>query len=48
MPTYDVLASFWRDWRRLTPQQQHAFRRAVEQFTADLRTGTFRPRVRVK
>ncbi len=48
MPTYDVLASFWRDWRSLTPQQQRAFRRVVEQFIADLPGGTFRPALRVK
>lgn len=48
MPTYDVLASFWRDWRSLTPQQRRAFRQALEQFIADLRSGTFRPALRVK
>jgi len=48
MPTYDVFASFWRDWRSLTPQQQLAFKRALEQFKADLRSGTFRPNLRVK
>jgi hypothetical protein len=39
MPTRDVLASFWRDWDRLTPQQQRAFRKAVAQFIADLAGG---------
>jgi hypothetical protein len=48
MPTYDVLASFWRDWRGLTPQQQRAFMRTVGEFIADLRAGTFRPALRVK
>jgi hypothetical protein len=48
MPTYEVLASFWRDWRSLTAQQQRAFRQAVEQFTADLQAGTFRPGLRIK
>lgn len=48
MPTYDVLASFWRDWRSLTPQQQRAFLRVVKQFLADLHSGTFRPALRVK
>lgn len=48
MPTYDVLASFWRDWRSLTPQQQFAFRRVLQQFIADLRSGTLRPALRVK
>src|ERR1035441_7839637 len=50
MPTRDVLASFWRDWDRLTPQQQRAFRKAVAQFVADLARGGqgFHPRLRVK
>ena len=48
MPTYDVLASFWRDWRSLTPQQQRAFQQALEEFIADLRGGVFRPSLRVK
>jgi hypothetical protein len=48
MPTYDVLASFWRDWRSLTPQQQLAFLEALQQFVADLRAGRFRPGLRVK
>jgi hypothetical protein len=39
MPTRDVLASFWRDWDRLTPQQQRAFRQAVARFIADLAGG---------
>jgi hypothetical protein len=43
MPTYDVVASFWRDWRSLTPQQQLAFMRALEQFKADLRGDAFGP-----
>ena len=48
MPTYEALASFWRDWRNLTPQQQRAFRQAVQHFIADLRTGSFRPSLRIK
>lgn len=50
MPTRDVLASFWRDWDRLTPQQQRAFRQAVAQFIVDLAGGSqgFHPRLRVK
>jgi len=50
MPTRDVLASFWRDWDSLTPQQQRAFREAVAQFVADLAGGghSFHPRLRVK
>ena len=50
MPTRDVLASFWRDWDKLNPQQQRAFREAVAQFIADLASGDqgFHPRLRVK
>jgi hypothetical protein len=50
MPTREVLASFWRDWDRLTPQQQRAFREALVQFIADIADGgqSFRPRLRVK
>ncbi len=48
MPTYDVLASFWSDWRSLTPQQQRAFLDALQQFVADLRAGRLRPGLRVK
>jgi hypothetical protein len=50
MPTREVLASFWRDWDRLTPQQQRAFREAVARFIADLAEGGqgFHPRLRVK
>jgi hypothetical protein len=49
MPTRDVLASFWRDWNRLTPRQQRAFREAVEKFVADLKVGKgFRAGLRVK
>ncbi|HEX5308892.1 MAG TPA: hypothetical protein VFW38_07405 [Solirubrobacteraceae bacterium] len=50
MPTREVLASFWRDWDRLTPQQQRAFREAVAQFIADIagEGQNFHPRLRVK
>lgn len=50
MPTRDVLASFWRDWDRLTPRQQRAFREAVAQFIADLGGDgqNFHPSLRVK
>ena len=49
MPTREVLASFWRDWDRLTPQQQRAFRQALTQFIADVASGdqSFHPRLRV-
>jgi hypothetical protein len=50
MPTREVLASFWRDWERLTPQQQRAFRQALTQFISDFASGGhgFHPRLRVK
>jgi hypothetical protein len=50
MPTREVLASFWRDWDRLSPRQQRAFRETVAQFIADLAEGgqNFHPRLRVK
>ncbi len=50
MPTRDVLASFWRDWDRLTPKQQREFRRSAQQFIADLKGGGqgFHPRQRVE
>lgn len=49
MPTREILASFWRDWDRLTPSQQRAFREAVAKFVSDLERGQgFRPGLRVK
>src|SRR5690349_13429102 len=49
MPTREVLASFWRDWDRLTPQQQRAFRQAIAQLIADIASGgRFHPSLRVK
>ena len=46
MPTREVLASFWRDWDRLTPEQQRSFRAALVRFIADLGAGgqRFSPR----
>ena len=38
-----------RDWERLTPEQQRAFRQAVAKFVEDLRArGGFRPGLHVK
>lgn len=50
MPTREVLASFWRDWDRLSPKQQREFRAAVAQFIADFAEGGqgFHPSLRVK
>jgi hypothetical protein len=39
MPAREIPASFWRDWDRLTPQQQRAFRQAVAQFIVDIACG---------
>ena len=49
MPTRDVLASFWRDWDNLTPEEQRQFFAALEKFIADLEAGKgFRKGLRVK
>ncbi len=48
MPTYDVLASFWRDWDDLARDEKQRSRRAVEKFVADLSAGSFRPGLRIK
>lgn len=48
MPTYETLPRFTTDLNRLTPQQRHRFRRTVTAFVDDLRTGRFRPGLRVK
>jgi hypothetical protein len=49
MPTRDVLPRFWRDWDRLTAQQQRQFLDALRTFVADLRAAEgFRPGLRVK
>jgi hypothetical protein len=49
MPTYEVAARFWQDWKSLTPEQQRRFRQAVARFVEDLRRGRgFRPGLRVK
>ncbi|MGW2050821.1 hypothetical protein ACWCPF_37455 [Streptomyces sp. NPDC001858] len=49
MPTYEALPRFTADHHRLTPEQRHAFRQAVNAFVNDLRTGgPFRASLRVK
>jgi hypothetical protein len=49
VPTYGWLARFRADFERLTPTQQEAILRAVEQFVEDLRrTAGFRQGLRVK
>jgi len=48
MPTFEPVARFWADYRRLTPAQQAAFRAATTLFIAGLETGSFHPKLRVK
>lgn len=48
MPTLDADASFLRDYVRLTKEQRDLFRVARIKFVADIRTGSFRPGLRVK
>ncbi|MFF3505678.1 hypothetical protein [Streptomyces sp. NPDC003247] len=48
MPTYETLPRFATDLDRLTPQQRRRFRQTVATFVEDLRTGSFRPGLRVK
>jgi|SRR5919108_1289273 hypothetical protein len=49
MPIHEALRSFWRDWDRLTPGEQRAFRRAVRKLVDDLKAGRgFRAGLRVK
>lgn len=48
MPTFDALPTFLREYDRLTDAQKAAFMIARRKFVADLRTGTFRPGLRVK
>jgi hypothetical protein len=49
MPTYDVLASFRRDWNGLSADEQRAFLAALQKFIEDLRAGKgFRKGLRVK
>jgi hypothetical protein len=43
-----MLASFWRDYDRLSPEQRAAFRRAVIQLVADLKAGQVREGFRIK
>ena len=48
MPTHEEEDRFWVDWDRLTPAQQAAFLVAVGKLVHDLRSGRFRPGLRVK
>jgi hypothetical protein len=49
LPTYDILARFFRDYERLTDDQREAFKRTRNQFVDDLKSARgFRPGLRVK
>ncbi len=49
MATYDWVQRFWKDWLRLTVDQQRAFQVARRQFVYDLNSGRgFRAGLRVK
>lgn len=48
MPTHHENDTFWRDWDRLTADQQDAFLDAVAKLVIDLRRGEFRKGLRVK
>ncbi len=48
MPTRSVLASFFDDYKNLTPEQKVLFRIALAHFIDDLRIGRFRKGLRVK
>ncbi|WP_261574305.1 hypothetical protein [Frankia gtarii] len=48
MPTFDPVAAFWADWRRLRPEQKAAFLRARDLFVQSLAEGIFHPSLRVK
>ncbi|MFN2496906.1 MAG: hypothetical protein ABR608_13505 [Pseudonocardiaceae bacterium] len=49
MPTFDILARFGDDYRRLTAEQREAFLRARNALVEDLRSGRgFRPGLRIK
>lgn len=49
MPTFALTDRFKRDWANLSPEQQKAFKIAVDHFKNDLETGrSFRSGLRVK
>ena len=49
MPTWAAALRFKKDFAKLSPDEQKAFRAAVEKFVADLRAGKgFRNGLRVK
>jgi hypothetical protein len=48
VPTHHEEDSFWRDWDRLTEDQQDAFLDAVAKLVVDLRRGVLRKGLRIK
>ena len=48
MPTYEVLASFLRDYEKMTAAQQMAFLLAVSKLVSDFKRGDLRAGLRVK
>jgi hypothetical protein len=48
VPTYDQTDQFKRDLATLSADERKAFKRAVEKFIEDLRSGKFRRGLRVK
>ena len=49
MPTWATTEQFERDYARLTSEERTLFKRAIEKFVGDLRSGKgFRPGLRVK
>ncbi|MCK9876566.1 hypothetical protein MXD59_12395 [Frankia sp. Ag45/Mut15] len=48
MPTYEAIAQFWADYRRLRPEQRAAFLRARTLFVDGLAEGALHPSLRVK
>jgi hypothetical protein len=49
VPTYETLPRFTTDLQHLTRAQRRRFRRVVQEaFVPDLRTGLFRPGLRIK
>lgn len=51
MPTHEESEQFWRDWKRLDPDEKALFREALRKFLEDLENlppRRFRPGLRVK
>jgi hypothetical protein len=48
VPTWSSTESFRKDLRGLSPEERKKFRKAVGNFVADLKKGTFRQGLRVK